>query len=187
MTAGKPRDLTQDWLLLVDFQPVFSAPDSPWFTPGMHDLYTRLTPLADRFAGRVLCTRFVPDEDEIQNGWVDYYDRWPFARSAKPGIWELDPPWHGLPEVSSHKFGKWTEETRSILADAAEIVVAGVTTDCCVMGTVLGAVDDGARIRLLSDGCLASTDEDHRMALTLMGYRAPLLRISTIAEVLAEA
>lgn len=177
----------KNWLFLIDFQPVFADPASPWFTPGTREIYPRLSPLVERWFGeRVLFTRFVPPGDAPQGSWVPYYRDWPFALTADPAIWELDAPWKGGREIAAATFHKWTDEARQILRDADEIVVGGVSTDCCVLNTVMAALDDGAHLRLLSDACAAGTAEIHDMAVALMALRAPQLRVSTIAEALAE-
>lgn len=175
-----------DWLFLIDYQPVFADPASPWFTPGTREIYPRLRPLVDRFGDRVLFSRFVPPAAAPQGSWAPYYRDWPFALNADPAIWDLDAVWHGGREVAAATFHKWTPEARAILRDADEILVGGVSTDCCVLNTVMAALDDGAQLRLLSDACAAGTAQIHDMAVALMALRAPQLRVSTIAEVLAE-
>lgn len=175
--------MRNDWLFLIDLQPAFSDPASPWATPGMDVLYARLRPLRQRFGERVLFSRFVPPADPA-GSWAPYYRDWPFALNADPAIWELDAAWRGGREVATHMFSKWTSDARAILSGADEIVVGGVTTDCCVLNTVMAAMDGGAHVRLLSDGCAASTQDIHDQAVQLMALRAPQIRVSTIADVL---
>jgi nicotinamidase-related amidase len=175
-----------DWLFLIDFQPVFADPASPWFAPGTREIYPRLMPLVERFGDRVLFSRFVPPDGAPQGSWTPYYRDWPFALAADPAIWGLDSPWRGRREVSATTFHKWTSEAREVLQGAGEIWVGGVSTDCCVLNTVMAAMDDGAKIRLLADACAAGTPEIHQMAVDLMALRAPQIGVSTIAEALAE-
>jgi len=171
------------WLFLIDLQPVFSAPDSPWHTPGMADLYARLAPLVTMFGERVLCSRFVPPEQPL-GSWRGYYERWDFAHAAGPELWELDAEWRHLPAITSPRFGKW-REARHILGQAREVVIAGVATDCCVLNTAMEAMDDGATLRVLSDGCLSESPAVQEAALAMLGQRAPQIVFDTIGGVLA--
>ena len=34
-----------DWLMVIDLQPAFSHPDSPWFTPGLDAISRRIAEL----------------------------------------------------------------------------------------------------------------------------------------------
>jgi nicotinamidase-related amidase len=63
--------------------------------------------------------------------------------------------------------------------------VTGVATDCCVLSTVLAAADAGVPVRVVGDACAGSTDDDHRKALELMALYAPLVALTSTAEVLA--
>ncbi|MGT2478761.1 cysteine hydrolase family protein (plasmid) [Methylobacterium oryzae CBMB20] len=46
-------------------------------------------------------------------------------------------------------------------------MVTGGETDVCVLGTVLGAVDLGYRVIIVTDGLCSSSDEAHDAMLTL--------------------
>ena len=65
------------------------------------------------------------------------------------------------------------------------LTVAGVATDCCVISTALPAADAGVQVRVVSDACAGSTDDDHERALRVMSLYAPLVTLTTTAEVLA--
>ena len=171
-----------DWLVVVDMQPAFSHPDSPWFTPGLADATPRVAELVRLFGERVLFTRFVPPERPT-GSWVQYYARWAFALDpANAWMWALDAPWIGRPSVDSHTFAKWLPAVQGRIGDGASAVLCGVSTDCCVLATALAAVDDGAAVRVVADACAAKTPALHARALDLLGGRAPQLRITTLAE-----
>ena len=64
------------------------------------------------------------------------------------------------------------------------LIVTGVSTDCCVVSTVLPAADAGARIVVVTDGCAGSTPENHEAALHAMGLYPPQVTLATSDEVL---
>jgi nicotinamidase-related amidase len=62
-----------------------------------------------------------------------------------------------------------------------------VATDCCVLSTVLPAADAGVLVRVVSDACAGADDEAHDDTMRILGCYAPLVEVTTTAEVLAEA
>jgi nicotinamidase-related amidase len=170
------------WLMVVDVQPAFFHPDSPWFTPTLGAVSDRIAGLVPAFGERVLFTRFVPPSS-LFGSWAAYYDKWPFARdAASDWLWSLDPRWADRPSVASHRFSKWSAEVREQLGPEPTVVICGVSTDCCVLATALTAVDDGAHVRLVEDACAAKSADIHDRALQIMAARAPQLTIVTAAE-----
>lgn len=175
-----------DWLLVVDMQPGFGDPISPWATPGYDDCAARIDTLVAQFAQRVLFTRFVPPTTPT-GAWVAYYNDWDFAIDpANAGLWTLDPRWAGRPNVTSPRFAKWREAAAMVPPDAT-LVICGVATDCCVLGTAIEAVDDGRNVRLVTDACAAGTPALHDAAITVMADRAPMLTLTSTAAELARA
>ena len=173
-----------DLLVVIDLQPAFAHPESPWFTPGLDDIAARLTELLPRFENRTLFTRFVPPETPF-GSWIPYYEKWPFALDpAAAWLWRIDPRFTTHPTVAAHTFSKW-HAIRAHLG-GGETVLCGVSTECCVLMTALAAVDDGAHVRVISDACAAKDRKTHDDALALMATRAPQLRITTLAEELAQ-
>ena len=83
----------------------------------------------------------------------------------------------------------WSEKiaaTRAALGGAEDIVLTGVSTDCCVLSTALAAADDGVRVRVAADACAGLSDLDHRRALDAMALYAPLIEVTTVDTVLAD-
>ena len=173
-----------DFLIVVDMQPGFGHRDSPWCTPGYDACAERIAALAEGFAGRALFTRFLPPA-EPAGAWRSYYEGWPFALDpAQAWLWDLDPRFAGRPSVAGHRFAKW-HEARALVPEGATLVMCGVATDCCVLGTAVEAVDDGRHVRLVTDACAAGTPALHEAAITVMRDRAPMLTLSDSAGELA--
>ncbi|MEU2222994.1 isochorismatase family protein [Streptomyces sp. NPDC018347] len=175
-------------LAVIDMQRVFADPASPWATPRYADAAAGVRRLLPAFAGRVTFTRFVAPERPA-GAWRAYYDRWPFARRPPDAVlWELS---DGFAELADHildatTFGKWTPALASQVGPAGRLALAGVSTDCCVLSTALAAADAGAEVLVVADACAGADDEAHRKALQIMELYRPLIRVTTVADVLAE-
>lgn len=169
-----------DWLLVIDMQPGFGDPASPWAAPEFAQCQSRIAELLPRFGERVTFTRFVPPHTPA-GAWVSYYRDWPFACDPDNAwLWDLVPVWRDRPSITGHRFAKW-QEVRDHVPAEATLVICGVATDCCVLGTAIEAADDGRFVRLVTDACTAGTDDLHRAALDVMQDRAPMITLSTVA------
>lgn len=190
MTASETGGVGEPWLVVVDMQNIFAAPDSLWCTPGFDDVVPHNQALIEHFGDRVVFTRFVaPSAPE--GAWVDYYQQWPFALVA-----ETD-PLYALVDVLGHQghlvvsrptFGKWDDQPgslREVTTGAASLVLTGVSTDCCVLSTALAAADAGVRVRVVADACAGMSGLDHQRALDAMTLYAPLITLTTTADVLS--
>ena len=171
------------WLVVVDLQRVFGDADSPWRTPRFDEVRPRVRRLAVAFGERVVFTRFVAPA-EPTGAWVAYYERFPFALQPP------DAPLYDLVEdpgparvLTATTFGKWGPELAGIVGEGP-VTVAGVATDCCVVSTVLPAADAGVPVRVVTDACAGSDDEEHDRAVHLMGLHAPLVELTTTAALL---
>jgi nicotinamidase-related amidase len=171
-------------LVVVDLQQVFGDPGSPWAAPRFEEVRPRIRELVAAFGERVVFTRFVAPR-EPAGAWVDYYRQWPFALQPPDApLYALVEDPGAAPVLDASTFGKWGPELAALVG-GGPLTVAGVATDCCVVSTVLPAADAGVAVRVVTDACAGSTDDDHRRALDLMGLYAPLVELTTTADVLA--
>ena len=171
-------------LAVIDVQHVFADPTSPWGAPRFPEAYANIRRLVAAFPGRVAHTRFVAPAQPT-GAWVPYYAQFPFA---------LTPPDHAqyallddpgdAPVVTATTFGKWGPELAALAGDGP-LVLAGVSTDCCVLSTALPAADAGVGVQVVTDACAGATDADHDRAIAVMGLYAPLLELTTTDAVLA--
>lgn len=79
--------------------------------------------------------------------------------------------------VDEPTFGKWGEQLRAITGDAPTLVLAGVSTDCCVIATALAAADAGARVHVVASACAGSDAVNHQRALDIMRLFAPQITV----------
>lgn len=184
--------LPDGWLVVIDMQNVFASPSSPWSTPGFGAALDKVTALTGVFADRVVLTRFVAPTSPA-GAWRRYYEQWPFALVPDDDpiyalVDGLPSQGHGI--VSRPTFGKWDDKPGSLreLTSAADVLVlAGVSTDCCVLSTALAAADAGIEVYVVADACAAPTQQDHDRALDAMRLYAPLITVTDTADVLRRA
>lgn len=179
--AGLPEVVEGGWLVVVDPQAVFADPaTSPWGSPLWEATVPHIVALAEAHGPeRTVITRFVA-EPSLGGSWVPYYDDWPFAL-----VGDDDPLYAVVPElahaavhvVTAGTFGKWPV-LRDVVGDDAHLTVTGVSTDCCVLSTVLPAADAGATVRVVAAGCAGSTVENHERALAAMALYGPQVTIA---------
>jgi nicotinamidase-related amidase len=184
MSAGALRGR----LAVIDMQRVFAEPDSPWATPRFGEAAEGVRRLLPVFGERVTFTRFVAPEKPA-GAWRAYYDQWPFAlQPPQSRLWELTDDFAaGAPHIlDATTFGKWTPELAERVGAEGRLVLAGVSTDCCVLSTALAAADAGAEVLVVADACAGVNDDSHAKALHVMGLYGPLIRVVTVGELLAE-
>ncbi len=177
---------TKPWLVAIDLQVVFADPASAWRTPEFDRAAAAIEAMLPAFADCVVCTRFVAPEHPA-GAWVDYYADWPFALVPETDpLYDLVPRFAGLggPVVSATTFGKWGPDLAAVVDADAPLVLAGVSTDCCVLSTALAAADAGRHVFVVSDGCAGLSETDHDRALAAMALYAPLITLTTVSAVL---
>ncbi|MFF0013813.1 cysteine hydrolase family protein [Streptomyces sp. NPDC005374] len=178
--------MTTGSLAVIDMQCVFAEPDSPWRTPRFAEAAAGVRRLLPAFAERVTFTRFVAPA-EPEGAWQEYYRQWPFALQPPDApLWRLtDEFTDRAPHVlDAPTFGKWTPELAARVGPEGRLVLAGVSTDCCVLSTALAAADAGVETLVVSDACAGADDDSHRGALDVMALYAPLIRIVTVDQLL---
>lgn len=172
----------QDWLVVIDAQAIFADPaTSQWGSPMWAETVPRIHQAVERYGDRVIFTRFVANPAP-QGSWVAYYEEWPFAL-----VEDADPLYALVPELAGFvsngaslvimpTFGKWLG-LAEIVGPTAQLTIAGVSTDCCVLSTALAAADGGATVHVASELCAGSTPENHARALAAMELYGPQITI----------
>ena len=115
-------------------------------------------------------------------------------RRAVPGISErmLSDRLTELADLGRHvvsvpTFGKWGPDLAAVTGPTPQLVLVGVSTDCCVVSTALAAADAGATITVVTDACAGSSPANHRAAMDVMALYPPQITLATTAEVLSDA
>ncbi|OPG03258.1 hydrolase [Streptomyces sp. GKU 895] len=180
--------MTTGHLTVIDMQRVFAAPDSPWATPRFAEAAQGVRRLLPAFGDRVTFTRFVAPARPA-GAWRAYYAQWPFAlQPPHAPLWQLTDDFAATAEhvLDAPTFGKWTPQLAARVGPEGPLYLTGVSTDCCVLSTALPAADAGVEVVVVADACAGADDESHAKALQLLSLYRPLVRVSTVAEVLGE-
>jgi nicotinamidase-related amidase len=171
------------YLAVIDVQRVFAEPESPWRAPRFAAVVDPVRRLVAAFGERVTFTRFIAPLAPA-GAWQRYYEQWLFALQP-PGarIYEMVDDFAPARTLDATTFGKWGPELARDVGDG-ELVLAGVSTDCCVLSTALAAADAGVGVHVVADACAGATDETHRQALDIMRLYSPLIEVVTLADIL---
>ena len=163
-------------------------PDSLWFTPRFAEVVGPIQRLVGAYRPHVVFTRFVAPAVPA-GAWRRYYGLWPFALQPPDArIYELVDEFAGepFPTVDATTFGKVGDELNAILG-GGRMVLAGVSTDCCVLSTALAAADDGVEVQVVADACAGIDDESHAKALDIMRLYSPLVEVVSLAQAIGQA
>ncbi|GHE03272.1 cysteine hydrolase family protein [Streptomyces alanosinicus] len=181
--------MTAGHLAVIDMQRVFADPASPWAAPRYADAAVGVRGLLPAFADRVTFTRFVAPAQPA-GAWRAYYAQWPFALQPPDAeLWHLSDEFTDRARhvIDAPTFGKWTPDLAARAAPDGRLVLAGVSTDCCVLSTALAAADAGTEVLVVADACAGVDDDSHLKALQIMELYRPLVRVTTVDDLLAEA
>jgi nicotinamidase-related amidase len=167
--------------LCIDMQNLF-AQATPWHTPWMARVLPAVEEIVSRVSEWTIFTRFVPPQrpQDLPGSWQRYYARWSdmTLRRIDPDLIKLVPQLARFVSpaelIDKHVYSPFVERSllqrmRERQADA--LVITGAETDVCVLAAVLGAVDFGYRVVLVTDAICSSADETHEALLALYHQR----------------
>ena len=167
-------------LALIDLQRIFADPDSGWAAPGFRRVIEPTKRLIELFSPHVVFTRFVAPEQPT-GAWVPYYEEFPCAlQPPDADDYQLVDEFKGAPTLDKTTFSAWGPELAA--RSDGRLVLAGVSTDCCVISTALAAVDAGVRVQVVEEACAGSDDDNHGKAIDIMRLYAPMLEIVSVDQ-----
>ena len=156
--------------LCVDMQRMF-AEGTDWQMPWFKRVLPNIVAITTSHPERTIFTRFIPAQKPGQGMgmWRHYYERWASMPSMSwrghgrcgPGSRGFVPP---ARTFDKHVYSPWTgsdlhQQLRGVGLDT--IIITGGETDVCVLATMMGAVDWGFRVILVTDALCSSADETH--------------------------
>jgi nicotinamidase-related amidase len=181
----------------VDMQRLF-AEATEWHTPWMNRILPNVLAIAQGHAADTIFTRFVPAArvGEGEGAWRAYYERWASMTLERLGadMVELMAPLAALVPpaevIDKRTYSPWIEPDllRRLRERRAEaLVVTGGETDVCVLATVLGAVDYGFRVIIVTDALCSASDDTHDALLQVYRERYNLQVETATTEALLRA
>ena len=157
--------------LCVDMQRMF-AEGTEWKMPWLDRVLPNILSIASTHPEQTIFTRFIPARKPGQGAgmWGHYYERWSTMTIDRLGPdminWSRDLARYVPPArtVDKHVYSPWTgtdlhQQLR--LAGIDTVAITGGETDVCVLATLLGAIDWGFRVILVTDAICSSADETH--------------------------
>lgn len=163
--------------LCVDMQRLFAEP-TDWCTPWMPRVLPKVLQIVGLGPARTLFTRFIPAEapGQGEGTWRRYYERWasmttealgPEKIELMPELAQFVPPAEVLDKTVYSPWVGTDLHERLSSRGIDTLLITGGETDVCVLATVLGGVDRGYRIIVVTDALCSSSDETHDAMLTL--------------------
>ncbi|MFD1745643.1 cysteine hydrolase family protein [Rhizobium helianthi] len=174
--------ISENWRhLCIDMQRIF-AEETPWQVPWMGRVLPQVIEVARHHSERTVFTRFIPPRSAqtAVGAWSDYYRKWWMmtGEHLPPEMLELVPELQSFAPpariIDKMVYSPWLEGllAQELARDQVRtLVVSGGETDVCVLSTILGAIDLGFRIVVLSDAVCSGTDETHDAAIDLLAKR----------------
>lgn len=167
--------------LCVDMQRMFLE-ETDWHTPWMARVLPRVERLVAAHPERTILTRFIPAQHpgEGRGTWAGYYRRWasmtrdqlpPGLVDLAPGLARLTPPAEILDKTVYSPWLGTDLDARLRARGVDTLVMTGGETEVCVLASVLGAVDLGYRVFVVTDALCSSCDEAHDALLTMYHRR----------------
>lgn len=157
----------RDLLLVIDMQNVY-LPEEEWACPNVKEAVKNIRNLLEReIIEQVIFTKFVKPERPF--GTWNCYNKEYAHINGNPYLNEMMKELH--PYLS-----KWPVYEKSIYSSmrvpeileaarkADHVLICGVVAECCVMATMIDAIDEGHKVIYLTD-CVAGMSEENEEAV----------------------
>jgi nicotinamidase-related amidase len=148
------------------------AEGTDWKMPWLERVLPNILSITSAHPEKTIFTRFIPAQRPGQGVgmWRHYYERWGSMTIDELGrelIGLVPDLAHYVPParlLDKHVYSPWTgsdlhQQLRGAGIDT--VIITGGETDVCVLATMLGAMDWGFRVILVTDALCSSADETH--------------------------
>jgi nicotinamidase-related amidase len=176
-------------------QNIFADPSSDWYTKDIETIVPKISQLVEKFSPSVVFTKFISAKDP-KGAWQAYYQDWPKALvPPTDAIWDIIPEladaagkvtgWNGeATTIDKTTFGKFGSEFATLLDFDDEVYLCGVSTDCCVIATAIGLIDQGYKTYIIEDACKGMDKESENAAVHTMSLFGPICEIVQTDQIL---
>lgn len=157
----------RDLLLIVDMQNVY-LPGEEWACPSVKDSVKNIKNLLDReVIEQVAFTKFVKPDRPVGT-WNNYNKEYahinenPYLNEIMK---ELHPYLKQWPVYEKSIYSSMRiPEILEMARKADHILIAGVVAECCVLATMIDAIDEGHKVIYLTD-CVAGMTQKNEEAI----------------------
>lgn len=166
-----------DLLLVIDMQNVYTA-EQEWACEGIKEASAAILRLLKSGAPKqVIFTKYVASKHP-EGVWKEYNEV-NAAVNADPWLNELIPEFASLagqfPLYSKSTYSSFSiPELEKAARCADHVLISGVVAECCVLSTVLSAIDAGCKVIYLTDAVAGLTEESRKETEKIISYFAPL-------------
>ena len=163
-----------DLLLVIDMQNVY-RPGEEWGCPAFPRALRNITTLLDAGVPAVF-TRFVPPVNPV-GAWQDYNRDYahinenPYLNDMAA---ELKPYLERFPLADKSTYSSWTAEVARLAEGYDRILLSGVVAECCVLATLMAAMDAGKKVVYLADCVAGQSDEYERSIQKIAEIYVPM-------------
>jgi nicotinamidase-related amidase len=173
------------------------AEGTDWKMPWLERVLPNILSITSTHPEKTIFTRFIPARKPGQGVgmWRHYYERWGSMTIDQlgfemiglvPDLAKYVPP---ARTFDKHVYSPWTgtdlhQQLRNAGIDT--VIITGGETDVCVLATMLGAIDWGFRVILVTDALCSSADETHdammNVYLNRFGEQAETVKTQTLLD-----
>jgi nicotinamidase-related amidase len=161
-------------------QEVF-ATNPQWGFAGIHAIVPAIAKLARGKPAQTLWTRFISahSADDAEGSWAALYRLWPGATLSAGAEMNILPsllPLVSGPDVVFDKPTYSAFHNPAFIAElkrrkADTLVLSGIETDVCVLGTLFDAVDRGYFVVVAEDAVTSSDPDGHKQIMKVIPRR----------------
>ena len=175
----------RDVLLVIDMQNVY-MPGGEWCCPSMPAAVRNTKKLIDsETIGTVLFTQYIAPEDPAGR-WAVYNSEY---RAINEDAFQCDMIDDMKPYLTDENliikstYSSLTAEAiREAVLKADHVLLSGVVSECCVLATLMQAIDLGAHVVYLTDCTAGQSDENEMMVRRIAELFSPMHCIVTDSD-----
>lgn len=167
--------------LCVDMQGIFTG-NSPWAMPWFDRVLPNVEALVRHQPSATVFTRFIPAVSPLkaEANWRRYYEAWSEMTldsldrnlvDLVPQLAQYVPP---AAIIDKRVYSPWFSgrlQTHLARFGVDTLIISGGETDVCVLSSVLGAIDIGYRVIVVTDAVCSSSDTTHDAMQHFYGQR----------------
>lgn len=163
-------DSREDLLILIDFQNVY-LPGQPWACPTMEQsIENTLRILRSPGAPDHVLTKYMPSANPVGR-WKQYNEEYAEI-NADEFLSDFPDPIRQVMTgenliIKDTYSSMKSESMKSMLAGKSRVVLTGVVAECCVLATMLDAIDLGYEVIYLYD-CISGLTSENEAILRIL-------------------